>query len=335
MIFGIIGKEGSGKKTFVRWLLGYLPQAKGNEPLEIVVECPDRRLEVISRITKATKRTYQRFTFLLPAANQKISGQLNQLRNCDGFVVITRSFGPKDTRPNLIPDISEIQDEMLIADLAVAEKRLAGLQMDKKKGKPINEKELYLLEKAKTMLDKGIFLKDDPELIGPTELKGYRFLTQKPVMLLSNEDQDSLPEEIRELPFVDDFISIKLALELELMELDEGEREQFRDIYGIKAETKELFLARLFDLLRFKTFFTFVSNEAKAWGVPMHYTCVECAGVIHSDMKKGFIKAEVVGYQDLERYGDIQACRKAGVLRLEGKDYMVKEGDLITFRFNV
>lgn len=334
MLVGIVGKDGSGKRTLARWVAGHIPQGKGNEPLEFTVEYPDKRLDKVSLVTKAEKITYYKFKFLLPGHGQKINTQLNQLRNCDAFVVIIKNFDKQDIKDPIL-DLKEIQDEMLLADLSVVEKRLSTLEMDKKKGKPVNEKEVLLLSKAKRLLDENRFLREDEELKDAFELKGFRFLTQRPTLVVLNNDQESISSNIEEIKLVSDIFRTNLKLELELLDLEQNEREEFALLYGIDLNSKDIFLQKLFSLLNLKTFFTFVSNEARAWAVPKGYNCLECAGAIHSDIKKGFIKAEVIPYKELERYGDFNACKRAGLLRLEGKDYMVADGDIITFRFNV
>lgn len=335
MLVGIIGKDGSGKRSLARWLSGHIPQGKGNEPLEFKVEYPDKRLDKISSVTKAHKVTYLRFNFLLPGPNQKITAQLNQLRNCDAFVVIVKNFEQKGIKPDPVLDLKAIQEEMLLADLAVVEKRINTLEMDRKKGKPVNEKEITLLIKAKGLLEENRFLREDEELRDAFELKGYRFLTQRHTLVVLNKDQENKPLDLQDIQLISDMFTINLQLALELLELEENEREEFALLYGIDLNSKEVFLQKLFKLLSLKTFFTFVSNEARAWAVPNNYSCLECAGAIHSDIKKGFIKAEVISYRELEKHGDFNACKKAGLLRLEGKDYMVADGDIITFRFNV
>jgi len=336
MILGIIGEPGSGKKTLVRLLVGELSKTKPDEPLEVVVDVPDQRIDLITKATKATKKTLYKLKFLLPSlSSEKINMQLNQLRNCDGFLVVLNNFLPSVAEDAAIKTLKEIQGDVILADLLVAEKRLEGLGMDKKKGKPINPKELELLNKAKASLEKGLFLREIPELKDPVELRGFRFLTQRPFLVVFNNAQDQKIPGLGGLKLASDAIGLPLALETELLSLAEEEKREFMELYGMEGSFRDEILKKSFALLGLKTFFTYVSNEVRAWAVPKSASCIDCAGVIHSDIRKGFIRAEVVSYEDLVRLGDIQACKKAGVMRLEGKDYVVKDGDVITFRFNV
>lgn len=336
MILGILGEPGSGKKTLIRLLVEELPKIKADEPLEVVVDVPDHRIDFIAKATKATKKTLYKLKFLLPSlSTEKLAMQLNQLRNCDGFLVVVKNFEHDVNQSSAIKKLEEVQGDVILADLLVAEKRLEGLNMDKKKGRPINPKELELLYKAKEALEKGLFLREIPELKDPVELRGFRFLSQRPFLVVFNNLQDQKLPVLEGLRLVSDALALPLGLENELMALTEQERREFMELYGIEGSSKERILKKSFELLNLKTFFTYLSNETRAWGVPKSFTCVDCAGVIHSDIKKGFIRAEVVSYEDLIRFGDIQACKKAGVMRLEGKDYAVKDGDVITFRFNV
>ncbi|MFN3535743.1 MAG: DUF933 domain-containing protein, partial [Desulfatiglandales bacterium] len=250
------------------------------------------------------------------------------------FIAMVKAFGLDPSTEDPTQQLVRIGDEMLLSDLSVVEKRLLALETDRKKGKAVNERERSLLLRAKELLDEGRFLREERALQESPELKGYRFFTQRSLLSVFNTDGD-IHIDLRGLPIVSDSIYLRLGLQLELMELEEDDRREFMSLYGIAPNSKENFLKKVFDLLNLKTFFTFVSNEARAWSVPSHYNCLECAGAIHSDIKRGFIRAEVISFRDLETFSDLQGCKKVGALRLEGKEYMVADGDVITFRFNV
>jgi ribosome-binding ATPase YchF (GTP1/OBG family) len=216
------------------------------------------------------------------------------------------------------------------------EKRLERLEKDQKRGKKPNPEEIELLMRCRTILEQEIPLRKESELALSPLLRGFALLSAKPVLvLLNNPDDDPETPELPEQIARETCISIRGQLERELSQMDKEEAALFFEEYQIENTATDRIIRHSYAILGLNSFFTVGEDEVKAWTIKKDTLAVDAAGTIHSDMKKGFIRAEVLAYDDLKEAGFYKEARKRGTVRLEGKTYAVQDGDIINFRFNV
>jgi GTP-binding protein YchF len=356
MRLGIIGLPQSGKTTIFNALTrGDQPTTMSGGRVDVrtaVVDVPDERIERLVEMFRPAKTTYAKVTYAdiagLEGSSSKsgISGVLlNQLSQMDGFVHVVRCFDdPNVPHPSgsVDPqrDIDAMDGELLINDLIAVERKLERLQDERRKGggreKAVIEREIQLFEKLNVALSEEAPLRD---LEFSTEeqknLSGYGFLTLKPILILLNLSEGQTPPQI-EYPHRNSRVAaLQGELEMEIAQLPAEEAEVFMAEYGIE-ELGLLRVIRLsYNLLGLQSFFTVGEDEVRAWTVQSGASAVEAAGVIHTDLQKGFIRAEVIGYDELVELGGMAEARSKGKLRLEGKDYKVKDGEIMHIRFNI
>jgi len=347
MKLAIIGLPQSGKSTIFRALTGARGEA-GNEVFTkterhlSTVTVYDERVDFLTHLVKPKKTTYAKVEYLLPAeigseGAKSESGQWSEIRTCDALLHVVRNFkGLSGTEPDPEQDFWAMEEEMILSDLAVAEKRIERLELDIKRGKKEGLEELELLRQCKELLEQEIPLRSNKELSSRPELRGFTFLSAKPqLIVINNDDEDESIPTWERAPRDAEMIVIRGRLEMDIANMTEEEAKEFLEAYNIQDSALDRTIAASYKLLDLISFFTAGEQEVKAWSVPAGTPALEAAGTIHSDIKKGFIRAEVVAFEDLKRYGTFQAVKKAGVMRLEGKEYIVKDGDIIHFRFNV
>lgn len=348
MKLGIVGLAQSGKTTIFNALTrrtGESVPAGGQVvPVLGVVPVPDPRVDWLSALYQPKKTTYAQVTYLdlqgMPGVienkQEYMSSLLNHMRPMDAFLMVVRNFtDPALGAPDVERDFQQLEDEFLIADLATVEKRLEKLSQERQKGKKSAagpEKEL--LEECASLLDAGKPLRTRPDVAAAPELRGFTFLSAKPLLVIvNNSDED---ERLPDVAFGGtEAIVVRGKLEMEMSQLPESEAEVFRQDFGIGESALNRVIEGSFALLRLITFLTVGEDEVKAWTIPGGMSALEAAGQIHSDIQRGFIRAEVISYEDLREAGDYAAARKKGTVRLEGKTYPVQDGDIIHFRFNV
>jgi hypothetical protein len=260
---------------------------------------------------------------------------LTHMRPMDAFIMVVRNF-PDSVLGSADParDLRELDDEFLIADMASVEKRLEKLDAELKRGKKPTGSEKELMEECARILNAEQPLRTRPEVANAPELRGYTFLSAKPLLAIVNnsDEDDSLPP----LPLRSaEVMVVRGKLEMELAQLSEEEAESFMQDFGIAESALERVIKSSFALLDQISFLTVGDDEVRAWTIPRDTYAVDAAGAIHSDIQRGFIRAEVVAYEDLKKAGDYATARKHGTVRLEGKNYPVRDGDVIHFRFNV
>jgi ribosome-binding ATPase YchF (GTP1/OBG family) len=216
------------------------------------------------------------------------------------------------------------------------EKRLERLELDAKRGKKADPEELRLLLECRDLLEKDRPLRSNPELAAAHQLKGFTFLSGKPMLIIFNneDDEEELPDIGNALEG-ERYLVIRGRLEHELSQMDEEEAKEYLAEYGIATSAMDRMIAFSYELLGLISFFTVGPDEVRAWTIKKGTLAVDAAEVIHSDIKKGFIRAEVVAYNDLMAAGSYKDARQKGMVRLEGKTYSVQDGDIIEFRFNV
>lgn len=335
MRIGITGLPGSGKST-VFSAVTHIRETAGDKtrPHLGTVKVPDPRIDELGRIFGSQKITHVEITFSdIPGFN------VTHLGDADALVCVVGTFYSKDP----IKDIEEAETNFLLRDSEVIQHRLPQMEKEIRGGKSDEKKEFDVLTKCRDMLSKNTPLRR-LELSGEEEkvIRGYQFLSRKPLLLVSNIAEVDIdkgsPKEL--LDYVEknglNMIEFCGKTELDILDVPEGEREGFLKEMGIDVMARDKFIEAAFRLLKLMSFFTIKGKEARAWAVRKGTPAIEAAGKIHTDMKKGFIRAEVVSYNDLVKCeGKLSEARNKGLLKVEGKDYIVNDGDILDVRFNV
>lgn len=366
MEVGIIGLPQSGKTTIFNVLtkaktaVGAYPTA-ALTPQFGVAKVSDYRLQMLEKTFHPKKVTPAEVKYIdivgVPkdfGKGEGIKGQLlTYLMNAEALLQVIRVF--EDTEVphiegtiDLKRDIAILDLELAFSDLAIIEKRLQRLETSLKAAKS-PERETLAREKALLGRLKSGLERDKPirqqELSGDEikSLANYQFLTAKPMLVILNIGESQLPQasfleaEIYSLypPPQPKIVALCGKLEMELAQLGDTEAKEFRKALGVPEPALDRIVRLSYQLLGLITFFTVVSDELKAWTIPQGTTALKAAGKIHSDIERGFIRAEVISFHDLEKCGSLAEARKRGLLRLEGKNYTVQDGDIITFLFNI
>jgi GTP-binding protein YchF len=343
MKLGIIGLPGSGKSTVFEALTQKPVTASKGESRIGTVRVPDKRLDVLNEMYKREKKVFAQVEYLLPGAadHTRPGGRDSQIwnlvRDCDALIHVIRNFkvyGFEDPTPQ--EDFQKLDQELILADLVVVEKRLERLELDRKRGKKIEAEELSLLEECRIKLEDEVSLRKIANLASAQQLRGYAFLSAKQVLVLfNNEDEvDTLPDAPA-LTSQENCMVIRGKLEQELAQMSAEEADEFLAEFNITASAMDRVIKKSYELMELITFFTVGDKEVRAWTIEDGTCAIDAAGVIHTDMKKGFIRAEVLSYADLIDAGSYQAAKKKGTVRLESKTYVVKDGDIVYIRFNV
>jgi ribosome-binding ATPase len=334
MKLGIIGLPGSGKTTVFEALSQVVSDIGKKEGNRISTSrVPDERVDILSRIYKPKKTTFAQVEYLLPGKQDL----LQAVRDSDALIHVIRNFkvyGLKDPNPH--EDFRDLDQELILADLIVAEKRLERLQTENKKGKKADPEELSLVGECCRYLNEGVPLRKFPHIAAAPLLRGFAFLSAKPMLVLFNneDDKDEIPD-IERLSDTEDCMVIRAKLEQELAQMSKEEAEEFLTEFGITASAKDRVISKSYELMGLISFFTVGDDEVRAWTIKKDTTAIDAAEVIHTDLKKGFIRAEVLSYHDFMAAGSMTEARKQGNVRLEGKTYVVSDGDIINVRFNV
>jgi len=343
MKVGLIGRQGSGKTTIFNALTGLNAGVGQGEKAEShigVTKVPDARVDRLAAIFQPKKTTYAeiRFTDFPSAQSQEKlkanAALLAQMRDVDAMALVLGAF---DGLSDPMKELRDLLAEMILADLAVVENRLERLKKEKGKEREgeVLARCLKTLENEEALRSLG-FTADEETLFA-----GFGFLSRKAVIALFNvgeegagkELPDSYQAELQKMRIPGLVLSAKV--EMEVAQLDEKDRQAFLTELGIREPARDRFIRASYRLLDLISFFTTGEDEVKAWTIKQGTAARKAAGKIHSDIERGFIRAEVASYDDFMRYGSEAKCREAGKLRLEGKDYPVEDGDIIHFRFNV
>lgn len=344
MRLGIIGLPQSGKTTVFEALTRNITTDGNRQESRIgTITVPDRRVEILSDMYKPRKTIFARVEYFLPGKADQGGGAKKdqnlwtQVRDCDALIHTVRNFGIYGLEaPTPKADVAAIDQELIISDLVVVEKRLERLALDERRGKKPDPEEIALLNRCKQHLDNEIPLRRFPDIATAKALRGFAFLSAKPMLLLFNnaDEDDALPGDAALLEG-EECMVIRAKLEQELSQMSDDEAREFLAEFNITASATDRVIRRSYALLGLISFFTVGEDEVRAWTIGRDTDAVDAAEVIHSDIKKGFIRAEVLGYDDLMDAGSYAEARKKGTVRLEGKTYKVNDGDIINFRFNV
>jgi len=343
MKIGIAGTPKSGKTTLLRLLTqvrGDAP-AKGSSVSVGVMEVPDPRVDWLSQLYRPQRTIYARLEVEEVGAT-KGREFLNAVRDKDAIIVIIPAFMAEGAA-SVLAAIDDIETEFFIADLAAVEGRLERLNTNK--AKPVSQAEVPFLEKCRQALDAGVpVCKVGLEPHEKNLASNFSFLTAKPVILAVNVSADSLvsgeypgKSELSAKSEAMDYPVVVFSgeVEPEIAELPYDERLAFLKEYGLTEPGVSRIARACYRCLGLISFFTVGEDEVRAWTIAEGTAARQAAGKIHTDLEKGFIRAEVVAYDDLRQQGSMKACREKGLLRLEGKDYVVRDGDILNIRFNV
>jgi GTP-binding protein YchF len=359
---GIVGLPNVGKSTLFNALVANAKAEAANfpfctiEPNVGVVSVPDERLEVLAKISNSEKIVPTRIEFVdiagLVKGASRGEGLGNQflanIREVDAIVHVVRCFDNDDiihVSGSVDPsrDIEVINLELALADLGQVEKRVERLRKQAKNSKEAAE-ELAILEKILICLNDGIsarkvdLSKEEEELI-----KNLGLLSRKPIIYAANVSEDDLAtgndwvESVRKIAQQEQakVVIVSAQVESELVELSEEERKDFLGSLGVEEGGLKSLIKATYELLGLRTYLTTGPQETRAWTIISGMKAPQAAGVIHSDFERGFIRAETVSYQDLVNSGTMSAAKEKGLVRSEGKEYIVQEGDVLLFRFNV
>jgi hypothetical protein len=355
---GLFGFPSSGKTALFQLLTSAreAPRQGGKAEANVgVARVPDERLDRLSAMFNPRKHVPATVEFadVAGAGGAQTGAQalldLAPFRNADALLHVVRMFrDPSVPHPSgaIDParDVRTMEDEIILADLGVIERRLERLERDLKKGNtPELGKEREILVRCKTALEAGQPLRalglsaDEAK-----RLRGFQLLSAKPLLLVLNLDEADLPkaDEAVRIAGLESFMAgaatravpICAKIELEIAQLEPADAAAFMTDLGLRESGLDRVIRASYDLLGYISFFTVGEDECRAWSIPRHTSAVLAAGEIHSDISRGFIRAEVVGYDQLIARGTLAACRDHGELRLEGKEYVVNDGDVINFR---
>ena len=348
MHIGIIGRSSCGKTTVFRALTSADQQAPRAHKTDVrVVEVPDLRLQTLAAMYNPRKLTPAVMSFVDPVLTGQTGAHFAEsllalMRDADALAHVVGVFG-NDTDP--VRDFNDLNSEILLADLAVIEKRLDRVTKDLGKMKqPELQREQQLLLRCQEALEmerplRCMQFSEDERIF----LRGFGLLSSKAQLVVLNFDEDRLPTAAAltksfRTRLADEDLQVMTVygqIESEMTQLEAEEAELFQQDLGLQESGLDRFIRASYDLLGLCSFFTVGEKEVRAWTIPQGAVAQQAAGAIHSDLARGFIRAEVIHYDDLLSSGSMAKGREAGKLRIEGKTYPVQDGDVLTIRFNV
>jgi len=350
---GIVGLPNVGKSTLFNALTASKNAEAANFPFCTIdpnigiVDVIDDRLDQLSKLSNSKKKIYTNITFVDIAGLVKGASKgeglgnkfLSHIREVDAIIHLVRCFESDqithvNSKINPVEDLETIKTEIILSDIDVIQKKL-----DKGKKKLLDEKEIKILEEKLSQLNKGNEVTSNDQ-IEIKFLSSLGLLSIKPKIIVCNVDEESLAEgnvftkSIKEAHPNEKVVTICADIEDQIMGLDNNERETFMKEIGLSKTGLNQLIKEGYELLNLDTFFTSGPEESRAWTVKKNTLAPKAASVIHTDFEKNFIRAETVTCEDFIKYGSAEKCKENGKLRIEGKDYIVKDGDVLYFRVN-
>lgn len=354
MRIAFVGPPQSGKSTLFRAVTGVQSQTgHGVSEQLAVVKVPDRRLDVLAQMYKPKKYTEATMDCLdVPGFSHETAAQqaefrksLPSIRKCDALVAVVRAFDnpsvpPYRNRVDPKADLEELASELIFSDLETVTTRVERLEKSIKKPTRTVEqekRELELMKRCQAALESeqpiatAIQTEEDRRA-----LASYQFLTEMPLIVVINvSEKDAAAPPPFEWPHAKATIALSAETEEQIAQLEPKDRAAFLQDLGVSESAKDRLIRVCYDAVGLISFLTAGEDEVRAWSIKRGSDAVEAAGKIHSDIARGFIRAETVAFDDLVTAGDMKAAKAAGKIRLEGKTYIVQDGDIINFRFNV
>jgi GTP-binding protein YchF len=323
---GLVGLPFSGTSTLFTALTR--TGSHGGQPNQAVVSVPDARLAVLSDLERSGRIVPAQVRFVDVPGGVASAQALAKLRESDALAVVVRCFGA-DARPTA--DLESVRAEMLLADLAVIESASAGAEK-RSRGKP--SPEVDALRRAHAALEAEQPLREVPQSDEDLQhLRAIAPLTLKPEVVVANlEEGNEVPAELDQ---VGQTVGVYASIEAETAEMDARDARDLLKEFGVREPGLQKVIAACYRALDLITFLTTGEDETRAWEVRRGATAPEAAGVIHTDLQRGFIRAEVIGFEELVAAGSMEAAKGAGKIRVEGKDYVVQEGDVVRVRFAI
>ena len=355
MRLGIIGLPSCGKTTIFNALTGgSLPTGVRGDRFQVhtaVSDVPDRRVDDLSALFKPRKTIYAKVTYAdigglkAEAGKEGLPGSLlNQLSQMDGFVHVVRAFESEMVphpagRVDPVRDLAAMEAELLLNDMLTVERRLEKLREERQKGvgreKAVIERELALFERLSDVLGQDQPLR---EAAFPPEderaMAVFGFLTRKPMLVVVNLAEGQAPPALAATGQGVQVLALQGEIEMEIAQLPPEEARAFLTEYGIAEAGCDRVLRASYDLLGVQSFFTVGEDEVRAWTVARGATALAAAAAIHTDLERGFIRAEVINWKELLNLGGLAPARAVGKLRVEGREYLVQDGEVVHIRFN-
>lgn len=353
---GLVGMPNVGKSSIFNLLTSQKIDAKNFpfctiDPNVATVEVPDERLDKLSELNSSKSKVNAVIEFVDIAGLIKGASKgeglgndfLTHIRNTDAIAHVVRFFIDNDIihvngQPNPTSDFDDINSELILSDISTLE----NLTKRVTKSKSSEKEKSSLLEEVNTAIE----ILNDNKFLNSNNLKkvkeafpDIKMLTQKPMFVIANINEDTNKKDLelfkKNLPENIELVDINVKIETDLNDLSDDEKVEFMKEFNISESALSKIIKTGYSLLNLKTFFTSGEKESRAWAAKKYFNAYECSGIIHTDIQKGFIRAETVSYDDYIISGSEQASKADGVWRQEGKDYVVNEGDVIYFRFNV
>lgn len=350
---GIVGLPNVGKSTLFNALTASKNAEAANFPFCTIdpnigiVDVIDTRLDQLSKLSNSKKKIYTNITFVDIAGLVKGASKgeglgnkfLSHIREVDAIIHLVRCFESDkithvSSKIDPVEDLETIKTEIILSDIDVIQKKL-----DKGKKKLLDDKEIKILEDKLEKLNQGLEIKIDNEEDNKI-LSNLGLLSIKPKIIVCNVDEESFAKgntftkDVKDKHPNEKIVTICADIEDQIMGLDSNERETFMQEIGLNKTGLNQLIKEGYDLLNLDTFFTSGPEESRAWTVRKNTPAPRAASVIHTDFEKNFIRAETVTCEDFIKYGSAEKCKESGKLRIEGKDYIVKDGDVLYFRVN-